>query len=140
MPQPGSPVQRRNGAAAAQEGGGWPLGAQLLGAPGLLAAQQLLIRGLFKRETELLTVEVRFQPRSWQCALQLLSDLLPCYSPCVQDTRSLARRAGMHVATRGCCHPGPNVNTSCTDAMSVDECHVSVTPATLSAGWAAARR
>ncbi len=57
--QPGSPRRRRGGGAEEEPPGAWPLGARLLGDPGLLAVQQLLVRGLFKPETELLTVEVR---------------------------------------------------------------------------------
>ena len=37
----------------------WLLGAALLGQPGLLCIQQLLVKGLFRPETDLITVEVR---------------------------------------------------------------------------------
>ncbi|KAK9839278.1 hypothetical protein WJX81_005497 [Elliptochloris bilobata] len=67
-PRSGSPARRRN-VAGGQEVGSWPLGAELLGAPSLLAVQQLLVRGLFKPETELLTVEVMAQvARQLACA------------------------------------------------------------------------
>ena len=37
----------------------WLLGAAIAGQPGLLCIQQLLVKGLFRSETELVTVEVR---------------------------------------------------------------------------------
>lgn len=52
------PSPKRGHAHLAEEPPSWELGARLLGLDQLLALQQLLIKGLFRPETELATVLV----------------------------------------------------------------------------------
>lgn len=53
MLQPASPLHRMQ-----VTGEGWLLGAALLQRPHLLALHQLLIKGLFNQDTQLITVQV----------------------------------------------------------------------------------
>ena len=51
--QPASPLQRMQ-----EVGQGWLLGAALLQRPHLVVVQQLLIKGLFNQDSQLVTVQV----------------------------------------------------------------------------------
>lgn len=63
-----STTQGRAGLPGGQPGStekeGWPLGTQLFGREQLLCIQQFLVKGLFKPETELCTIEVPDSPLS----------------------------------------------------------------------------
>ena len=60
-------------------GEGWLLGAALLQRPHLLALHQLLIKGLFNQDTQLITVQVN-APRALHPSVSERA-LLPCIVP-----------------------------------------------------------
>ena len=60
-------------------GEGWLLGAALLQRPHLLALHQLLIKGLFNQDTQLITVQVNAPRALHPSALERA--VLPCIVP-----------------------------------------------------------
>ncbi|KAL3146697.1 hypothetical protein ABBQ32_000921 [Trebouxia sp. C0010 RCD-2024] len=87
-PEPASPLQKMQ-----EAGEGWLLGAALLQRPHLVVIQQLLIKGLFNRDSQLVTVQMMSQ-----LARQIGSSRLPArgrrHSPCVTSTSILEETLG----------------------------------------------
>ena len=81
-----SRLQEEEGGSVEEAGAGvaWELGSFLGAAPQLLAVQQLLIKGLFKPETELATVEacsLALHPARRLCMCSTLHPRGPVESP-----------------------------------------------------------